>query len=580
MYGDPFSFAIGSSTLGEHGNPYYNYTQRFTPRRLKDLFIWCEYLFYNSPHVYAALRKFGEYPITTLTYDTENTALKRNHTYLLEKVLKVREILIQGTLDKYVYGNGFISMYQPFLRYLKCPKCGMNTNIKSINYKFDLKQLKFSYDCSGCHTAVSVGKEGIIDRKQLLSKRVNFIRWDPKYMDIDYNAVTGESVYYYTIPPDILQKVRLGHKTLIDTLPIGFLDAIRLRKQFKFNQNAVYHLKVGGPAGINPQWGLPPLLSVMSKFHYTEILRKANEAIALDHLVPFRVLHPAQSTGSNDPMVQMSLSNWADTMQAQLKAWRRDNLRIMFSPVPLGATQVGGQGRALLTLGEVQEAEKGIVASLGIPMEFLYGGLTGAGMETTLRLIENQLETHINDLLDLLQWIDDSCAKFLGWERIDVGMTKFRMVDDQVAKQVVFQMWLQGKQSGEQHISDATIMEMYDIDQHQEEDRIMQETLDKVRRSKDMDQQVQELQNSLAERVRLEVQQAGNTGASYNTDAIMQQAQQYGQMLMQMEPGMKQSKLHALQVTDPVMYAVVVRLLEQAQTSARQEAASAVPRVI
>ena len=423
--------------MGEHSNPYLNYTQRFTPKRLKDLFLWCEYLFYNSPHIYAALRKFGEYPITTVTYDTTNNALKRNHKYLLEKVLKVRELLIQGTLDKYVYGNGFISMYQPFLRYLKCTSCYVNTAIKSIDYKFDIKNLTFTYTCPGCNKKVTVGRDNVIDRKQMLSKRVNFIRWDPKLMDIDHNPITNESVYYYTIPPDLIRKVRNGHKTLIDTLPLGFLDAIRLRKQFRFVQNAIYHLKVGGPAGINPHWGLPPLLAVLSKFHYTEILRKANEAIALDHMVPFRVLHPAQSSNSGDPIVHMSLTKWADTMQAQLKAWRRDNLHMMFSPVPLGATQVGGQGRALLTLGEVQEAEKNIVAALGIPMEFLYGGLTGAGMETTLRLIENQLETHINDLLDFLQWIDDSSAKFLGWERIDVGMTKFRMVDDQVAKQEI-----------------------------------------------------------------------------------------------------------------------------------------------
>jgi len=42
-----------------HSNPYYTYSQLYAPKRLKELFKMCEYLFYNSPHIFAALRKFG-----------------------------------------------------------------------------------------------------------------------------------------------------------------------------------------------------------------------------------------------------------------------------------------------------------------------------------------------------------------------------------------------------------------------------------------------------------------------------------------------------------------------------------------
>ena len=74
---------------GSHPNPYYQFTQVFTPRRLKDLFKWCEFLFYNSPHIYAALRKFGEYPITDITYDTINDSLRHRHKYLLESIVLI-----------------------------------------------------------------------------------------------------------------------------------------------------------------------------------------------------------------------------------------------------------------------------------------------------------------------------------------------------------------------------------------------------------------------------------------------------------------------------------------------------------
>ena len=558
--------------VGTHSNPYYTFGQSFTPRRLKDLFKWCEYLFYNSPHIYAALRKFGEYPITDITYETTNDTLQTKHKYLLEKVLHARELLIQATLDKYVYGNAFISMYQPFIRYLKCPKCGSQTNIEYINYKFNVRKLLFTYTCDDCKKTVTATEKNVIDRKVMFSRKVNFIRWDPKLMDIEHNDITNVSTYYYTIPQSILYRVNAGHKFLIDSLPLGFLRAIKANKKFKFAPDAMFHMKISGPAGISPQWGLPPLLSVMNLFHYTAILRKANEAIALDHLVPFRVIHPAPASGNADPTISMSLAKWQESLQYHMKQWRMDNLHIMYSPVPMGMTQVGGQGRALLTLGEVQEAEKNIVAALGIPIEFLYGGLTGTGMEATLRLIENQLETHINDLLDFLQWIDDKCANFLGWDKIPVSMTKFTMVDDHNTKQVVFQLWMQGQQGGQKIISDKTIADMYDIDLAAEERNIKQETLDRVRTEQDMRHEMEDLQNSMAEQVRMEAQSGGPGPMGYNQQQVIQQADQVVAQLMEVEEGQRKSMLHQLQTEDAVMYAVVIQRLEQQQTNMKQQA--------
>jgi len=411
----------------------------------------------------------------------------------------------------------------------------------------------------------------------MLSRKVNFIRWDPKLMDIDHNPMTGESEYYYTIPQDIIQRVNGGHKTLIDTLPMGFLEAIKANKKFKFHRDALLHMKVGGPAGINPQWGLPPLLAVINSFHYTAILRKANEAIALDHLVPFRIIHPAQGSGGGDPLTNMTLTKWRESLKTNLKQWRMDPLHMMISPVPLGLTQVGGQGRALLTLGEIQEAEKNIVAALGIPIEFLYGGLTGKGMEATLRLIENQLETHINDLLDLLQWVDDKCATFLGWDKLDVGMTKFRMVDDYGTKQIILQLWMQGK-TGQTPpvISDDTIMTMHDIDREKEQRKIHQEKLDEIRDSMDMEQDVAKLQNSLKQQIESELQQQGMGGPGpmgYNQQQILAEADRIVQeQLLPVDEGTRKSMLHQLQVEDAVMYAVVIQRLEQVQTINKQQA--------
>jgi hypothetical protein len=224
----------------------------------------------------------------------------------------------------------------------------------------------------------------------------------------------------------------------------------------------------------------------------------------------------------------------------------------------VGMVQIGGQGRALLTLGEIQEAEKSIVATLGIPMEFLYGGLTGRGMEATLRMIENQLSTHIADLIDLMQWMDDKCSEFLGWEKVTLGLTPFRMVDDFEKQQLMYNVWQTGKQTGSQVLSDTTMCEIFEIDPMREEVRIKEETLRGVRISNDIQIEMQKQQNNLANQTQQEVMQGpGN----YNQQQVIANADKIVSEISQMDYGSKKSRLHQLQTEDFVLYAVVVQRL-------------------
>jgi hypothetical protein len=571
MIGDPSINILGASGKGGagHTSPYHQYSQVFTPKSLKELMRLCEYVFYSSPHIYAALRKFGEYPITKLIYNTTNPTLKAKYENVLEEALRIRELLLAATWDKFVYGNGFISLYQPFTRFLNCPHCQSRTNIQRISYTFTLADIKFTFVCPNCHKNAVIGPKGVIDTKLAIPRKMNFIRWDPKQITIDHNDITGESIYYYAIPDKLKKLLSSGNKLLIDTMPMGFIEAASKGKHFKFAEDSIYRLKIGGPAGICSEWGLPPLLSVLNSYHYTQVLRKANEAIALDHLVPFRVLHPAQASGQGDPISMLNLRQWQDNMKRNIGQWRRDPLHLMFAPVPLGVTQMGGQGRALLTLGEIQEAEKGMVSALGIPMEFIYGGLTGSGMEATLRLIENQLESHISEIKGLLQWCANKVGRFLGWETVDVGLVKFRLTDDVQNKQTVFGMWQMGVSQGKPIISNSTIAEMYHIDMEDENKKIKQEALDAVRQSKETEVEIQKLHQNLAQQAQEEFMQG--SGLNYDQHAVMRAADEKAQEIMSVDPNTQRSMMIQLQREDFVLYSVVLQRLHQMKLTQQRE---------
>lgn len=557
------------SPNSSHGSPLFDFLTAFVPRKLKDLFRLCEYLYFNSSQIYAAMQKFCTYPVTDIVYTTTNEELRKKYKKLHEKTLKTKRVLIRAAIDKYVYGNAFSSIYSPFVRFLQCPRCEQLTNIVAVDYKFRLKKMSFTYDCSACGAPKVEGT--VVDRKITRADKVSMIRWDPKLMDIDYNPVTGHSEYYYTIPKEMKERVSKGNKHLINTLPMEFLEALQQDKIFKFADGQIFHMKMDAPAGIEAQWGFPPLASTIKLFFYAAVLRKANEAIALDYVVPLRIISPKVGTGNADPSLTISLAKWSSDMKTNVRKWRRDPLHIMWSPIPAEVTHLGGQARALMTLGEVQAAEDNIIAAMGLPKEFIYGGFSAMGSGIQLRVLENQLIHQTGDLNDLLQWITDKMAKLLGWQTVEVELAPFKFIDDVQQKTLLLQ--LNTTDPAGPWVSKQTMGEAFDVDVAEEREKRMQEQLDDVRFQQKVQVEIQKLQNNLAAQVQAQASM-GQQGLSYDQQQIIGQADQMVQQFMQLDPGTRRSQMHALEIEDLVMFSVVKKRMEDMQTAANHDAVS------
>lgn len=549
-----------------HGSPLFDFLTAFAPRKLKDLFKLCEYLYFNSSQIYAALQKFCTYPVTEITYDTNNESLKAKFKNLHDKVIKTKRRLIQAATDKFVYGNAFFSIYMPFVRFLECASCHQLANITAVDYKLKLKKLEFSYKCPACNTH-TVGK--VKDRKISRPDKVSIIRWDPKLMDIDYNPITQHSEYYYTIPKDLKDRVLKGNKHVINTMPMEFLTAIKEDKVFKFAEGQIFHMKMDAPAGIEAQWGFPPLASTIKLFFYAAVLRKANEAIALDYIVPLRIVSPKVASGNADPVLTISLDKWANEMKHSVKRWRRDPLHIMWSPIPAEVTHLGGQARALMTLGEVQAAEDNIIAALGLPKEFIYGGFSAMGSGIQLRVLENQLLHQTGDLNDLLQWITDKFARLLGWPTVGTELAPFKFIDDVQQKTLLLQLQMSNPQ--DPWLSKRTMGEVFDVDPSEERKNKHQEAMDDARAAQKLQVEMTQLQNTLANQVQAQ-SAMGQGGMQYDQQQIIGQADQMVQQMLTMDPGTRRSQMHALEVEDYVMFSVVSKRMEDMQTAQNHDA--------
>lgn len=543
-----------------HPNPMFDYTTSFVPRKLKDLFKWAEYLAFNSAHIYAVVRKFGEYPITRFIYESNSEEEKNRHKRLFEDEMHLKGFMTLASYDVWLYGNCFVSVYEPIKRELQCPHCKNREDITAAKYEFNLDKLEFQTDCRN----EECGRKGVVAKvldskiKEETNTKIRLIRWDPKLIDIEHNPITDEAVYYYQIPRDLIAKVRGGNKTLINHMPIEILRSMQENRTFKFGPDALFHLKMPGPAGVQAQWGYPPITSAIKNFLFAAILRKANEAIALEHIVPFRIIHPLQAITQGDPISSIPLDEWRDKLMNGLKNYRNDPLYIQFAPTPVGVQNVGGEGRAMLTLGELQEAEKAIVLSLGVPMEFLTGGLGQTRGEITLRMIENQLQTHIESLNSLVRWIEKKVASYMGWAPVQMRLADFKMIDDMDNKQLKMNSGL---------LSESSLAELLDIDQEHERKQKREDTLANMRAEQQTNLEVQKIQNSLSQQAQ---QQSLQGQASNDPQAVIARADQMAQEFAQFDAGTRRSRMDALKGEDYLTYCVVRDRTEQMQQDQMQ----------
>jgi len=562
MLADPGSLGY---TGGAYGDPTRLWAHDFSPKNIKQLFKWTEYLYFNSAHIFSGIRKYAEYPITEINYHSKGEETTQKYRAVLEEKMGIKSLLIKCSIDLQVYGNSFVSLHMPFSRHLACPSCASISEISTVDFKYKHKTASFHMECPAC------GKKGDANIKDRLLKTptgVHLIRWDPKLINIQHNEITNQSEYYLEISPNIKGKVLKGDAHTVSTMPLSILKAIGEGADFKFNKDQLFHSKIDTPAGVMAGWGLPPLTAAIPLFHHAAVLRKANESIALERIIPMRVMHPQATSGAADPIQTMSIASFMDDLESNLKSWRKDPNHIMMSPVAVGVSQVGGEGRALMVDSEVSRVEDNIIASMGFPKEFIYGGLSFTGSSITLRMLENQLESSVFQINNLLQWVASRVGNFLNLPDIKVQLGDFKMVDDVQQKQLVMNLW----QS--QIVSKTTLAEAHGIDLKEEQERIKQEAISDMRLQNDINTEVEKLQSSLAEQAKQMAAQDEPPGLNYDQQAVIAQAEEIAMQMLQSDEGTRRSQLSSLQSEDYVMYSVVIQRMEQLRLDQQNQAQS------
>jgi hypothetical protein len=516
-------------------HPFFDIAHTYLPVTVKQLFRWCRYYFLTNPLINATVFKLSEYPITDIVVDHENQQVRERWTDYFQEHLRYRPFQIECGLDYHTYGNCLISLGFPFRKYLKCKVCDFQERADKIRAKWVFSNLAFRLTCPKCGTTSEALAEDFYYKD---ASGIKPIRWNAEHVEVTYNDVTGDSTYFYNIPPTVKNDITIGKKDVVESVPQVFIQAMRQKKGVVFAKDNFFHMKRPSLAQQDRGWGIPIVLPVLKDTFYLQIMKKAQEAILLEHIVPLRVLFPQGGSGTSDPYTTINLVEWRDHVATEIARWRYDNNYIPILPIPIGNQTIGGDGRALLLTQEIQTWSEHIMSGLGVPREFLLGGMSYAGTNVSMRMLENQFLGFILRHKQLANWVMKQVASYMGWPEATIRFKPFKMADDIQRKAYLFQL------NQAQKVSDSTLLADADLDQVKEDKIMVDETERRLESSKTQQLAMAEIQGEAqvvmaksqvkAQQVMAEAQQAGvapgepgggTTGAP-NPMQAQQQAQQ------------------------------------------------------
>jgi len=448
-------------------SPFFDVAHTYLPVTVKQLFKWCRYYFLTNPLINATVFKLSEYPITDVIVEHEDSKVQRRWSEYLHDHLRINPFRVEVGLDYNCYGNSCVSLGYPFKKFLFCRGCKFRDEAGKIRSQWVFTNFQFRMTCPRCGF---IGDAVAQDFYYKNASGIKTIRWNPEDIEITYNDITGDYTYFYTIPAVVRNDIVIGRKDVVESIPQVFIQAMRESKGVIFSKDNFFHMRRPTLATQDRGWGTPLLLPVLKDTFYLQVMKKAQEAILLEHIVPLRILFPQAGSGSSDPYTTINLVDWRDQIAAEIARWRYDNNYIPILPLPVGNQSIGGDGRALLLTQEIQAWSEQIMVGMGVPREFLMGGMSYAGTNVSMRMLENMFLGYVNRQKQLVRFLVKQVAAFLGWPEVNIRFKPFKMADDLQRKAYLFQLNQANK------ISDTTLLAESDMSQEEENEVMIRET--------------------------------------------------------------------------------------------------------
>ena len=481
--------AFNGGSRGSFPDPFIDMATLAMPQSMRTALRFCEYLAYSHGTYRMAMERIIAYFMTDVEFGAGEHSSETEDRWVdfftnsIGLIPKISEVLS----DRQTYGNAFVSVLRPFKRFLNCPKCGasyaLNTVYDNQIFNFAWSIPQFVATCPSC--SVGSGYRGpfnVVDRPDDDEKKIRIKRWSPHEMEILHDHYSDECAYLWRIPEDYKSQVRKGNLFHLERVSRPVLEAIRQNRMFRFHPDALFHMKEPCLAGIrNRGWGIPRLLSNFRDIFYVQVLRRQNEAIAMDYVIPFRLITPMPRPGGGagvgaggqavDPMNMFNMGDFAGNVRRMLRRRQRDPATWNILPFPVQYQQFGGDASKLAPRDLLDQGTETLLNAVGTPVELYKGTLSLQASVPALRLFESTWNSLVYESNSMMRWFVRQVSQITQWDIVEPRLKRVTMADDLQRTMAVLQLAMG------QQVSGSTAFKSLGLDYKSEQRQLAQDQI-------------------------------------------------------------------------------------------------------
>lgn len=454
-------------------DPFMDMASLAMPETMQYALRWCEFLFMANGTYRQAIDRVLSYFLTDVEIDSVSDDEREKWSDFLQETIDIRNVLHVVGLDALCYGNSFTSVLPSFRRYLSCNACRqLELPLGEVynNPTFNFQWIDYSFRAT-CPRCKQSGEWSRIDRRGGMNSEFRVKRWNPHEIEILWDPYTDSTAYIWKIPDHYRKVIREGRLYHLERADWSVVEAIKSGSHFRIADGALHHMREDALAGVqNRGWGISRVLSNFRQAWYVQVLHRYNEAIALDYVIPFRVITPVPGDKGNgtDPAVNANLGQFMGQVRSMLRRRRRDPAAWHTLPYPIQYQAIGGDAKNLAPKELLDQGQETLLNSIGIPAELYRGTLQIQAAPAALRLFEASWSTLPHNFNTFLRFLVRRVAQLLSWEIPGVRLARVSHADDLQRQQTRLQLMASGL------VSPITGLKSVGLEYSDEQDKLME----------------------------------------------------------------------------------------------------------
>jgi hypothetical protein len=473
-------------------SPFLDYASLEAPQTIEEAYEMAETMFYTNRTFAQAMEYIVAYftgtDISLVAKDEEKTNEYKDY---LEKTINLQSQLYLIGRDAKIYGNSCVSVLAPFKRFLTADKGESGVYpLDELDWEFDIRK-GFKY--TDPKTDKPATCQVPIDRPTQKSEDIIIKRWPLKQLKAVKSPYSNRTTYYYEFSQQEEAEVREGKASVLYDIPWGMVEAIREGKLFEFSPGMLYHLAADNLCDTQFEpWGLPPAIASFRDAYLTSILKRNNEVIALDHMLPLKMVSPAgNSTGSGvDFMRNTNLGTFGQVVLRSIERAKKDPSGWMYFPVPINYQVMNGEGAQFVNPALMENAQAEFLNGLGVPVEMYRKNMSSQSAPFAARLFEAGEVVFFEQLNSVCKWIINRISAVLSWDHVDAELTKPTHADDLDRRMILLQMMMGGI------ASEQDVLSLFGLDWKDTFKKRMAEQEYKMKEEKKIMERMQKLQEN------------------------------------------------------------------------------------